>query len=206
MTPGKLAAVACLLALLFFPPCPLMAESSAVDDTGVSWAYGTIVDSVTVTGNKHTRTFVILREMETQPGEVLDRETLRRDIRFLNDMTPFSNVSIRADSLGPGHCALRIDVRERSEILIKAILPLLKYDFERGITYGVRWNNKNFRGRLENLIDVVGPKRTRRRRGELRVVRAVDRLAPRFRRHRCRVLQPGRRARWISRCSRGWGS
>jgi outer membrane protein insertion porin family len=151
MTPGKLAAAACLLALLFPPPCPLMAESSAVDDTGVLWAYGTVVDSVTVAGNDHTKTFVILREMETQPGDVLDRETLRRDIRFLNDLTPLANVAVRADSLGPGHCAIRIDVRERSEILIKAILPLLKYDFERGITYGVRWNNKNFRGRLENL-------------------------------------------------------
>jgi len=151
MTLGKLAAVACLFILFSYTSTPLEAESYAVDETGVSWAYGTVVDSVTVTGNKHTKTFVILREMETQPGEVLDRGTLHRDIRFLTDMTPFSNVAVRADSLGPGRCAIRIEVRERSEILIKAILPLLKYDFERGITYGVRWNNKNFRGRLENL-------------------------------------------------------
>jgi outer membrane protein insertion porin family len=151
MTPGKLAAAACLLALLLFSPSPLVAEPYAVDETGVSWAYGTVVDSVTVTGNEHTKTFVILREMETQPGEVLDREALRRDIRYLNDLTPLSSAAVRADSLGPGHCALRVEVHERSQILIRAILPTFKYDFETGLTYGVRWSDNNFRGRLESV-------------------------------------------------------
>lgn len=110
-----------------------------------------LVDSVTVSGNRYTKTHVVLREMETRPGDVLERTTIRRDIRFLNDMTPFSGVKVWADSLGAGRCALRIRVRERPGILVKAVLPQFKYDFERGLTYGVRWNNKNFRGSLEQV-------------------------------------------------------
>ncbi len=151
MNLGRLWAATCFVASLAFLPSPTDANPGPIDENGVSWAYGLVVDSVTVSGNKNTQTYVVLREMETQPGERLERDTIRRDIRFLSDMTPFSSVEVQADSLGIGRCALRIKVRERSEILIKAILPQFKYDFERGLTYGIRWNNQNFRGRLENL-------------------------------------------------------
>jgi outer membrane protein insertion porin family len=151
MNLGRLWAASSIVAFLAFLPSPTDASPGRIDESRVSWAYGLVVDSVTVSGNKGTKSHVILREMETQPGDVLDRETIRRDIRYLSDMTPFSSVSVRADALGPGRCAVRIAVRERSEILLKAILPQFKYDFERGLTYGIRWNNQNFRGRLENL-------------------------------------------------------
>ncbi|UCG52548.1 MAG: BamA/TamA family outer membrane protein [Candidatus Latescibacterota bacterium] len=117
----------------------------------MAWAYDTIVDSITVSGNRQTRTHVILREMETRPGQRLDEPTLVRDIRFLNGMSPFASVEVTAVELRPGHCALRIHVIERSELFVKAILPYLKYDFESGLTYGIRWNDKNFRGRIEQL-------------------------------------------------------
>ncbi len=148
---GKPRAFASLILALVCMPTPLQANPGPPDDSEVSWAYGMIVDSVTVTGNKHTRSHAILREMETQPGQVLDRDTFHRDFRFLNDMSPFSDVEIRADSLGPGHCALRIHVRERSQWLIGAVLPYFKYDYETGLTYGLRWREKNFRGRIEQL-------------------------------------------------------
>jgi outer membrane protein insertion porin family len=151
MKSGTSRAAACVFILTLFTAFPTEADPGPVDETGVSWAYGRIVDSVTVTGNEHTKDYVILREMETRPGDVLDRATIRRDIRFLGDMTPFSSAEVWADSTGEGRCALRVRVRERSEILIKAILPQFEYDFERGLTYGLRWNNKNFGGRLERL-------------------------------------------------------
>jgi outer membrane protein insertion porin family len=152
MVVARSGALACLFIILYFGlPSPLEAEPAPLDETGFSWAYGTIVDSVTVTGNKDTKPWVILREMETQPGEVLNAATFRRDIHFLRDMTPFSSVEARADSLAPGHCALRIEVRERSGILIRAVLPQVKYDFENGFTYGIRWNDQSFRGRLEDV-------------------------------------------------------
>jgi outer membrane protein insertion porin family len=151
MTSGRFWATACVVIISSFAAFPTKADPGPVDESGVSWAYGMIVDSVTVSGNEVTKDYVILREMETQPGEVLDRATLRRDIRYLGDMTPLSSVEVRAEPLGPNRCALRIRVRERSRILTNAVLPQFKYDFERGLTYGVRWNNMNFRGRLEQL-------------------------------------------------------
>lgn len=152
MKSGMCRAAARIWVLVCLAAFPAKADPGPADESGVSWAYGWMVDSVTVSGNTHTRGYVVLREMETQPGDALDRDTIRRDIRFLNDMTPFSAAEVTADSLFPGHCALRVHVRERSEILVKAILPQFKYDFERGLTYGIRWNNKNFGGRLERLV------------------------------------------------------
>jgi outer membrane protein assembly factor BamA len=152
MVVGRPCAVACLIIILLScVSSPLEAELAPIDEAKISWAYGMVVDSVTVKGNKNTKTYAILREMETQPGDLLDPTTIRRDIRFVSDMTPFASVEMRADSLAPGHCALRIDVRERSGILIRAVLPQVKYDFESGFTYGIRWNDQSFRGRLQDL-------------------------------------------------------
>ena len=143
---------AALLTVLFVPSLAFAQEpTDTVDDTAIRWAYGTVVDSITVTGNKDTRDFVILREMETRPGDVLAERIIRRDIRFITDLSPFATVEVRADSTTPGHSALRIHVTERPGLLIKSILPIVQYDFVTGINYGVRWTDKNFRGRLENL-------------------------------------------------------
>ena len=141
-----------LLVLFFSPSSAFSAVSTdTVVDSAVVWAYGTVVDSITVTGNKDTKGYVVLREMETRPGDVLEPAIFRRDVRFITDLTPFASVNVRADSLSPGHCAIRIHVTERPGLLIKSVLPVLKYDFETGINYGVRWTDKNFRGRLEQL-------------------------------------------------------
>ncbi len=122
-----------------------------VDDSALAGAYGTVVDSIVVTGNRNTKGYVLLREMETRPGDVLDPEIMRRDLRFISDLSPFATVTVRADSLAPGHSALRISVTERSNLFLKSILPFVKFDFEKGLTYGARWRDKNFRGRLEQL-------------------------------------------------------
>ena len=60
-------------------------------------------------------------------------------------------MNVRADSLAPGHSALRISVTERSSLFLKSILPFVKFDFSKGLTYGAKWRDKNFRGRLEQL-------------------------------------------------------
>jgi outer membrane protein insertion porin family len=110
-----------------------------------------IVDSVTVTGNTRTRDFALLREMQTQPGDVLEREVIRRDIHYLSDLSPIAELHVRADSLSPGHVALRIRVVERSGWFLRSILPTVKYNFQTGLTYGLRWKDQNFGGRLEQL-------------------------------------------------------
>jgi outer membrane protein assembly factor BamA len=89
--------------------------------------------------------------MQTQPGNVLEEKEIKRDIRYISDLSPIAEVWVRAESLSPGHTALRIRVVERSGWFMGTILPTFKYNFETGLTYGLRWKEKNFRGRLEQL-------------------------------------------------------
>ena len=147
---SRLWVVAPLLLGALIPPS-ISHASEEVDDSQVAWAYGSIVDSITIRGNRDTRSFVILREMETRPGSVLEERFLHRDLRFIYGLSPIETVYAKADSLSPGHVALRLRVTERSQILVSSILPVLKYSFETGVTYGVRWTDRNFRGRLQNL-------------------------------------------------------
>jgi outer membrane protein assembly factor BamA len=137
-----------LLVILSLAP-PVFANGFA--DSTLTRFYGTVVDSVTISGNHDTKSHVILREMQTQPGDVLEEMVIRRDFRFIRDLSPLADVHMHADSLSPGHTAVRIRVEERRGIFLKSILPFLKYNFETGLTYGFRWADKNFRGRLEQL-------------------------------------------------------
>jgi outer membrane protein insertion porin family len=148
---AKSRALVPLFFALFSPLASASAASSVVDDSGVAHAYGAIVDSIIVSGNRHTKAFVILREMETQVGEVLDKKTIHRDIRYITDLSPFASVVVSAVWVAPGHSVLHVQVQERSGIFLRSILPFLKYDFESGLTYGLRWKDRNFRGRLEEL-------------------------------------------------------
>ncbi len=152
MSLGRIGTAASLvLFLLFALPTTVWSVSDTEDTSSLVRAYGTVVDSVTVTGNTRTRTFAILREMQTQPGNVLEEKAIQRDIRFISDLSPVAEVTITADSLSAGHTALRIHVTERSRWFMGTILPTFKYNFETGLTYGLRWKEKNFRGRLEQL-------------------------------------------------------
>ncbi|MCZ6767602.1 MAG: BamA/TamA family outer membrane protein [bacterium] len=135
-------------------PLTLAHADTAPEQPDISWAYGTIVDSVTVSGNRNTKGYVILREMQTQPGAVLNQKDFERDIRFITDLSPIQTAIARIDSAGAGHVIIRLTVTERSAILVGSILPLVKYNFETGLNYGVRWQEANFRGRLENLTFV----------------------------------------------------
>ncbi len=148
---GRIGTAAFLVVLILAVPPEPTAAAKDVSLSGVEGAFGAVVDSVTVRGNKRTKTFAILREKETRPGHVLTEKAIRRDIRYLSDLSPIAAVRVTADSLSPGHAALRIDVEERSGWFLRAVLPTLKYNFETGLTYGLRWKDKNFGGRLEQV-------------------------------------------------------
>jgi len=150
MTRARCPAVA-FAAVCLILPLTLAHADTVPEQPDFSWAYGAIVDSVTVSGNRNTKSYVILREMQTQPGTVLDEKDFDRDLRFITDLSPIQTTLAQIDSVVPGHVIIRIAVTERSAILVGSILPLLKYNFETGINYGVRWQEANFRGRLESL-------------------------------------------------------
>jgi outer membrane protein assembly factor BamA len=132
-------------------PGPPAAEAVLSADQEVL-CYGSVVDSVYVTGTRSTRPFAVLREMETEPGELLEAPILQRDRDFLLGLGVFSRVEMQCHDVGGGRVALEVRVRERPAIFQQAVLPVVNWDMERDrLSYGARWTSKNFRGRFENL-------------------------------------------------------
>jgi outer membrane protein assembly factor BamA len=128
------------------------AASPRFDALAYQWAEGRTIDSVLVHGNTRVKTIAILREMESQPGRHLDALALDRDQRFLGDLSPFATVNIHVEPIADDRCLIHVVVTERPTLLLKFIYPVLEYDFNtERIEYGLKWNDRNFRRRLENF-------------------------------------------------------
>lgn len=113
--------------------------------------FGNVIDTIVVSGNTYTKRATIVREMATKQGERLEERHLQRDASYLKGMGFFSGVDISAGSVSPGHCRLNVEVIERPGLFMKYPYPVVNYDFEKGVSYGLRWRIKNFRGQGEEL-------------------------------------------------------
>jgi outer membrane protein assembly factor BamA len=147
-----------LLALLTAHP-PVNADSDLAseispefDSDAFEWAYGQVIDSITVSGNVKTSSIALLREMELRVGDQLDPVKLKRDHRYLTDVSSIATVGVKVYPIREGHCGLNINVTERPTIFLKLIYPIVEYNFNTNrFRYGLRVNNRNFRKRLESL-------------------------------------------------------
>jgi outer membrane protein insertion porin family len=116
------------------------------------WAHGRTIDSIYVLGNQKVRDFAIFREMELRVDEPFDLASFERDQRYIGDLSVFSSVTMVVEPVGDDRCAIRITVTERPTLLLKLIYPVLEYDLNTDrVKYGVKWNDRNFRKRLENF-------------------------------------------------------
>ncbi|MFA4948546.1 MAG: BamA/TamA family outer membrane protein [Candidatus Krumholzibacteriia bacterium] len=113
--------------------------------------YGCSIDSIIVAGNKHTKTIVILREMASKQGAVLDERLIRRDSAYLRGLGYFAEVRMTAEQGEAGRCRLRVEVVDRPAIFMRVPYPVVNYDFQLGLSYGATWKIKNFRGLGEDL-------------------------------------------------------
>ena len=113
--------------------------------------FGLVVDTIVVSGNERTRRRTIVREMATKEGEALEPELVKRDASYLRGMGFFSDVNIAASPVAPGRCRVDVTIVERPGLFMKYPYPVVNYDFEDGVSYGLRWRIKNFRGRAEEL-------------------------------------------------------
>lgn len=130
--------------------------AGAAADPDTEWknlepCYGCAIDSIVVTGNEHTKEIVILREMATKQGAVLDERLIRRDSAYLHGLGYFAEVSMAAEQRGAGRCRLRVSIVERPAVFMRVPYPVVNYDFQRGLSYGATWKIKNFRGLGEDL-------------------------------------------------------
>ena len=114
--------------------------------------YGCTIDSIIVTGNTRTKAIVILREMASKQGTVLEERLIRRDAAYLRDLNYFVEVRMTAEQGESGKCRLLVAIVERPSLFMRAPYPVVNYDFQRGLSYGVMWKIKNFRGLGEDLV------------------------------------------------------
>jgi len=113
--------------------------------------FGSIVDTLIVSGNTRSRRITIIREMATKQGESLDEGLIRRDSSYLRGLGYFSDVHISAEKTIPGRCRVYVHVLERPDLFMKYPYPVVNYDFNKGLSYGLTWKVKNFRGVGEEL-------------------------------------------------------
>jgi outer membrane protein assembly factor BamA len=113
--------------------------------------YGCTIDTIIVSGNTHTKTVAILREMATKKGACLDERLIRRDSAFLRGLAYFAEVGIDAEPVDYGKCRIVVTVVDRPGLFMRVPYPVVNYDFEKGLSYGVNWKIKNFRGLAEDF-------------------------------------------------------
>jgi outer membrane protein assembly factor BamA len=123
--------------------------------------YGTIVDTIIVSGNTRTKRVTIIREMATKQGRPLVEDLIRRDTSYLRGLGYFSELDIHADRTARGGCRITVTIAERPDLFMKYPYPVVNYDFTAGVSYGFRWRIKNFRGYGEHLSISVLKRRDR---------------------------------------------
>ena len=74
-----------------------------------------IIEDIRVAGNEKTRDFIVTREMELQPGDVFNRDTVQTDLQNVFDLNLFQDVNL---SLEPGdnpdNIVATVNVEERN--------------------------------------------------------------------------------------------
>jgi outer membrane protein insertion porin family len=126
--------------------------SPPFDPQAYDWAYGMVIDTVTVSGNAKTTSVALLREMESRAGTRLGKTQLARDHRYLSDMSSVATVGVDVYPTGEGHCGINLKVTERPVVFLKLVYPVVEYDFNNErFRFGLRVNDRNFRGRLESF-------------------------------------------------------
>jgi outer membrane protein insertion porin family len=119
------------------------------------------IEAIKVTGNKKTKTRIILREMETKPGDVFDARQLQKDLMRLRNLDYFEMLDFQpADASEPGKVVLGVNVKEKktgtvsvglgysSRERLVGFADITEHNF-RGVgqQIGVRWEAGQFTNR-----------------------------------------------------------
>lgn len=137
--------------ILCLSSLPAQDTTESVSPGGVNFADTVVVGEVVITGNGHTKDFVITREMSLVKGETITREKLEYDRERIYSLRLFNRVQIRAYPSLPGKAKLVVEVDERWFIFPFPILGVRDRDWGK-VYYGAGIVHNNFRGRNEKLF------------------------------------------------------
>ena len=131
------AVAACVLACLASP-----AAGNAAGE-GAGEYEGRIIDEIRITGARHTKHYIITRELESRVGEPLSARNIKLDRESLDALGVFSVIRIHPLE-EDGRLVLAIDVTETFRYLPTVSL---KIDDENGISIGGGFKATNLFGR-----------------------------------------------------------
>jgi outer membrane protein assembly factor BamA len=135
-----------------------------------------VIHQVVLEGNKKTRDYIILRELDIHPGDtlpskILDSLLILNKYRIFNTQL-FNSVDLSLHPIDSLRSNLRVKVTERWYLFPIPIVELADRNFnewwyDRGrdlsrINYGIKFTHRNFRGRAEILRAMVQLGFTRR--------------------------------------------
>ena len=108
-----------------------------------------IVSSVHIKGNRYTKSIVILREMLTKPGDVLNEENLKKDRNRIKNLGLFADVKVYPESLFSDSIGVVVEVKET---FYWFPFPAISWSEETGWSYGGGIALTNFRGMNQQLL------------------------------------------------------
>jgi outer membrane protein assembly factor BamA len=111
------------------------------------------VDSILISGNKHTLPYVILNEMSIAAGVPFTPEMLDYDRNRIYSLGLFTSVDLFLDTLG-ARSVLHVLVSERWYLFPVPLFGFRDGDFKRAY-YGAGLYHNNFRGRNQKLFGSV---------------------------------------------------
>jgi outer membrane protein insertion porin family len=113
-------------------------------DSSVVAAEGKTVRTISITGNKVTKEYIIARELDLAVGQPFKIETIVADRTRLDNLGIFSFVAITPDSSGADSVDVEVMVREMPWLIP---YPALKVSDQTGFTIGPAVSSMNLLGR-----------------------------------------------------------
>ncbi len=138
-----------LLAFLCFFPATALAQTARVPEGGFSG----VVDTIFVSGNLVTKSYVILDEMTIRPGSVVTPEAVEYDRNRIYSLGLFNRVDMTLDTL-VGMRILFVDVTERWYLIPVPIFGFRDGDVKRPF-YGAGVLHNNLGGRNQKIFGSV---------------------------------------------------
>lgn len=152
----------CCFFLFFFQISHLFAQEGLLQKYADS---GIVISDVIVTGNKKTKTFIILREMVLRKGETVLVKDLPAKIllskQLIFNTTLFVSVDVIAAPSGNNSITLIVDVKERWYFFPLPYFKLIDRNFnewwvnQKGslerVDYGIKFFQNNLSGRNDKL-------------------------------------------------------
>jgi len=137
--------ISTVILLLICISVHLLRGQTLVDST----LAGRMISKISITGNKKTKSEVILREMKLKQGSILDIKKLEADRKRIESLLVFNRVVISGQP-DSNKVELLIRVREQIYFIPFPVLFINDRDWSK-ISFGAGFIHTNFRGRVEKL-------------------------------------------------------